>query len=85
MTSIAGATSPKTYKYSVEISQMCYVFEKGYVNPPEEVVHYIEDIVRSQLIEIVSLPYPVFFESFCALFKLTKKQKNLIFQPGIAS
>lgn len=44
----------KTYKYSSEISQMCFVFEEGYQQPEEEVVHYIEDIVKSQLTEIVS-------------------------------
>lgn len=45
----------KTYKYSTEISQMCYVFEQGYNQPEEEVLHYIEDVVRSQLLEIVSI------------------------------
>lgn len=53
--SVLPALPIKTYKYSNEISQMCYVFEQGYNQPEEEVVHYIEDVVRSQLLEIVGL------------------------------
>ncbi|KAI5477816.1 hypothetical protein MNV49_005900 [Pseudohyphozyma bogoriensis] len=48
----ATASAPKAYKYGTEISQMCYVF--GEKDPAEEIVQYIEDIVRLQLAEMVA-------------------------------
>lgn len=46
--------SGRGYLYSIEIAQMCYVFSE-IRNPAEEVVQYIEDVVRHQLNEIVRL------------------------------
>ena len=40
------------YLYSVEIAQMCYVFSE-IRSPSDEVVQYMEDVVRHQLNEIV--------------------------------
>ncbi|KAH8923917.1 TFIID-18kDa-domain-containing protein [Atractiella rhizophila] len=53
MASTASFADPeKRYKYSTEIAQMMFVF--GEVrNPSKEVVRYIEDVVRSQVVEIV--------------------------------
>lgn len=51
--SLTDAPSGREYKYSQEISQMMFVF--GEVQDPNpETVNLVEDIVRSQLIELVS-------------------------------
>ncbi len=53
-THASDALVPRDYKYSQEISQMMFVF--GEVQDPIlETVNLVEDIVRSQLIELVSL------------------------------
>lgn len=58
MVSAAKATdTPETathkeYKYTQEISQMMYVFGEVQ-NPNPETAHLVEDIVRSQLVELV--------------------------------
>ena len=50
----SDAASTREYKYSQEISQMMFVF--GEVQDPNpETVNLVEDIVRSQLIELVSM------------------------------
>ena len=51
-----GGETPanRDYKYSQEISQMMFVF--GEVQDPmPETVNLVEDIVRSQIIELVSI------------------------------
>lgn len=49
----SDAAGTREYKYSQEISQMMFVF--GEVQDPNpETVNLVEDIVRSQLIELVS-------------------------------
>ena len=46
--------SGKDYKYGTEISQMMFVF--GEVQDPmSETVNLVEDIVKSQIIELVSV------------------------------
>lgn len=48
------SSGAKEYKYVTEISQMMFVF--GEVQEPlTETVNLVEDIVRSQIIELVSL------------------------------
>ena len=58
MAAVKKPDAPKEYKYSTEISQMMFVF--GEVQEPlQETVNLVEDIVRSQVLEIVccdSLP-----------------------------
>ncbi|KZT71539.1 TFIID-18kDa-domain-containing protein [Daedalea quercina L-15889] len=50
--SFSEATGTRDYKYSQEISQMMFVF--GEVQDPNpETVNLVEDIVRSQLIELI--------------------------------
>ncbi len=50
---VAETPAHREYKYSQEISQMMFVF--GEVQDPNpETVNLVEDIVRSQLIELVS-------------------------------
>lgn len=52
--------APKTYKYTTEITQMCQAFDRR-GEPDETVVQYMEDVVKSQLVEIVrSLLVPLF-------------------------
>ena len=52
-TYVVEGTGHREYKYSQEISQMMFVF--GEVQDPNpETVNLVEDIVRSQLIELVS-------------------------------
>ena len=52
---VAEGSGHREYKYSQEISQMMFVF--GEVQEPNpETVNLVEDIVRSQLIELVSNP-----------------------------
>ena len=60
-TYVAETPANREYKYSQEISQMMFVF--GEVQDPNpETVNLVEDIVRSQLIELVC---------FCILWCLT--------------
>lgn len=50
----SDAAGIREYKYSQEISQMMFVF--GEVQDPNpETVNLVEDIVRGQLIELVSV------------------------------
>ena len=50
----SDAAGTREYKYAQEISQMMFVF--GEVQDPNpETVNLVEDIVRSQLIELVSM------------------------------
>ena len=44
----------REYKYSTEISQMMFVFGEVQ-DPAPETVNLVEDIVRSQVIELVSV------------------------------
>jgi hypothetical protein len=60
---MATPAPPKAYRYTAEIGQMCFVFngECSGLNGEtkdidDEVVQYIEDIVRSQVSEIVRAP-----------------------------
>ena len=60
-TYVPETSAHREYKYSQEISQMMFVF--GEVQDPNpETVNLVEDIVRSQLIELVC---------FCILWCLT--------------
>lgn len=50
----SDAAGTREYKYSQEISQMMFVF--GEVQDPvQETVNLVEDIARSQIIELVSI------------------------------
>lgn len=52
-TNASEPSGHREYKYSQEISQMMFVF--GEVQDPNpETVNLVEDIVRSQVIELVS-------------------------------
>lgn len=56
--SVASKKAEVVYRYSVEIAQQAYVF--GQIREPdEEVVQFVEDIVRSQVSEIVRPPLPL--------------------------
>lgn len=49
---MASKKAEPVYRYSVEIAQMAYVF--GQIREPDDsLVQYIEEVVRSQLSEIV--------------------------------
>ncbi len=63
--------SPEKYRYRMEIQQMMFV--TGETNdPPVKTTALIEDIVRSQVIELVSIGY---FNSIFHFYTIT----NLIF------
>lgn len=50
----ADGSGVKEYKYAQEISQMMFVF--GEVQEPNpETVNLVEDIIRSQIIELVRI------------------------------
>ena len=50
----SDASEPRLYKYAQEISQMMFVF--GEVQDPNpETISLVEDIVRSQIIELVRI------------------------------
>lgn len=50
-----ASVSKPTHRYTTEIAQMCYVFHgEPKEGGEDEVVQYLEDIVRAQLGEVVS-------------------------------
>lgn len=61
----------REYKYFTEISQMMFVF--GEVQDPlPETVNLVEDIVRSQIIELVSAPFCARTHGVLTLSRLSK-------------
>lgn len=50
-----ASVSKPTHRYTTEIAQMCYVFHgEPKEGGEDEVVQYLEDVVRAQLGEVVS-------------------------------